>query len=329
MTSISKNCITQDPQLERSKYPLIEPYRTGMLAVDDIHKIYYEESGNPEGLPALFLHGGPGAGTEPGHRQFFDPKRYRIILFDQRGAGKSIPHACLENNSTQHLIEDIEKLRQMLHVDRWVVFGGSWGSTLALAYAQAYPNRVHSLILRGIFLCRKKEIHWFYQFGAHHIFPDLWENYKNAIPEAERYDFLSAYYKRLTSSDEQVRLAACKAWSGWEGSTLRLIPDIQTLSTFTSDHFAVSLARIECHYFMNNAFFPTDNWLIENVDKIRHIPTTIVHGRYDVVCPIENAWELHQAWPETKLVIVPDAGHSASEKGITYALLKATDSIAM
>ncbi len=309
----------------RVKYPAIEPFQSGYLQADVEHSVYYEQSGNPNGKPVLFLHGGPGAGTEPGHRQYFDPKTYRIILMDQRGAGKSRPHASLSNNTTWDLVNDIELLRSRLQIDRWVVFGGSWGSTLSLAYAQTHPERVKALILRGIFLCRKKEIEWFYQSGADKIFPDYWEQYLAPIPANERHDLVSAYYKRLTSEQENVRLEACKAWSGWEGSTLRLLPDPATLATFTGDHFSQSLARIECHYFMNNAFFKTGNWLLENAHKISNIPGVIVHGRYDVVCPVQNAWDLHKAWPKAELQIIPDAGHSASEAGIIDALVRATD----
>lgn len=309
----------------RTKYPEITPYKTGFLQASAEHELYYEESGNPDGKPVLFLHGGPGAGTEPSHRQYFDPKTYRIVLMDQRGCGKSTPHASLNDNTTWHLVADIESLRKKLGIEKWVVFGGSWGSTISLAYAQTHPERVKALVLRGIFLCRKKEIHWFYQFGAHHIFPDMWEKYLNEIPPAERGDLVSAYYKRLTSDDAKVRLSAAKAWSGWEGSTLRLLPDPEMIAKFTADEMAVAIARIECHYFMNGAFFKSDNWLIENIDKIRKIPAVIIHGRYDVVCPIENAWELHKAWPEAKLEIVPDAGHAAGEAGIVDALVRATD----
>lgn len=315
-----------DMPTRRTKYPEITPYKTGFLQASAEHELYYEESGNPQGKPVLFLHGGPGAGTEPSHRQYFDPKTYRIVLMDQRGCGKSTPHASLNDNTTWHLVADIELLRKKLGIEKWVVFGGSWGSTISLAYAQTHPERVKALVLRGIFLCRKKEIHWFYQFGAHHIFPDMWEKYLAEIPVAERGDLVSAYYKRLTSDDAKVRLSAAKAWSGWEGSTLRLLPDPEMIAKFTADEMAVAIARIECHYFMNGAFFKSDNWLIENIDKIRKIPAVIIHGRYDVVCPIENAWELHKAWPEAKLEIVPDAGHAAGEAGIVDALVRATDS---
>jgi proline iminopeptidase len=273
----------------------------------------------------VFLHGGPGGGTIPIYRQFFDPAAYRIVLFDQRGSGRSTPHANLEENTTWHLVADIERLRQHLGVENWVVFGGSWGSTLALAYAQTHPERARALVLRGIFLCRRKEIRWFYQEGASAIFPDVWEEYARVIPEPERGDFLSAYHRRLTSDDERVRLEAARAWSVWEGSTSKLFPDASLIEHFGEPHMALALARIECHYFVNDAFFETENQLIENVGKIRHIPAVIVQGRYDVVCPMMSAWELHRAWPEAELRVIADAGHSATEPGIVSALVEATD----
>ena len=309
----------------RTLYPSIEPYEQNMLAVSPIHNLYYEQCGNPEGLPVVFLHGGPGGGIIADYRRFFDPEGYRIVLFDQRGAGRSTPHANLEDNTTWHLVADIERLREHLGIEYWVVFGGSWGSTLALAYAQTHPRRVRALILRGIFLCRPKEIQWFYQEGASAIFPDVWEQYLQVIPEAEQGDMLSAYHRRLTSEDEAVRLEAARAWSIWEGSTSKLFPDQDLINHFGEPHMALALARIECHYFMNNAFFETDNYLIENVGKVRHIPAVIVQGRYDIVCPMMSAWELHRAWPEADLRIVPDAGHSATEPGIISALVEATD----
>ena len=290
-----------------------------------VHTMYYEQSGNPDGVPVVFLHGGPGGGTDPVYRRFFDPAAYRIVLLDQRGAGKSTPHASLEENTTWHLIADIEKLRAQLGIESWVVFGGSWGSTLALAYAQTHPERVRALVLRGIFLCRPKEIKWFYQEGASAIYPDVWEQYLQVIPEAERGDMLSAYYRRLTSADEAVRIEAARAWSVWEGSTSKLFPDPGLIDHFGNPHFAIAFARIECHYFMNNAFFETDNYLIENVGKIRHLPAVIVQGRYDVVCPIMSAWELHGAWPEANFQVISDAGHSALEPGTRGALVEATD----
>jgi proline iminopeptidase len=306
-------------------YPPIEPYETGMLPVSPIHTLSYEVSGNPQGTPVVFLHGGPGGGTQPDHRRYFDPEAYRIVVFDQRGSGKSTPHANLEDNTTWHLVEDVERVREHLGIDTWVVFGGSWGSTLSLAYAETHPDRVRALVLRGIFLCRPKEIRWFYQEGASYVFPDLFEDYISVIPPEERDDVVSAFYRRLTSEDEDVRLAAAKAWSVWEGSTLKLLPDPELIDHFGDPLQALALARIECHYFVNNAFFETDNWLIEHVDRIRHIPAVIVQGRYDVVCPALSAWELHKAWPEADFTIVRDAGHAASEPGIISALVEATD----
>jgi proline iminopeptidase len=296
-----------------------------MLPVSNVHTLYYEQCGNPEGAPVVFLHGGPGGGTQPDYRRFFDPAAYRIVLFDQRGSGRSTPHASLEENTTWHLVEDIEKLREHLGVESWVVFGGSWGSTLALAYAQTHPERVRALVLRGIFLCRPQEIRWFYQEGASWIYPDVWEQYLNVIPHAERGDMLSAYHRRLTSDDEATRIEAARAWSVWEGSTSKLFPDQGLIDHFGDSRFAIAFARIECHYFMNNAFFPTENYLIENVGKIRHIPAVIVQGRYDVICPMQSAWELHRAWPEAELRVTPDAGHSALEPGNCAALVEATD----
>jgi proline iminopeptidase len=312
----------------RSLYPEIQPFDAGMLPVSEIHSIYYERCGNPEGLPIVFLHGGPGGGLIPGYRQFFDPAKYHIILFDQRGSGKSTPHAELRENTTWDLVADIERLREKFNIEKWIVFGGSWGSTLALTYAETHSDRVSGLILRGIFLCRPKELQWFYQQGASEIFPDYWEAYRDAIPEAERGDFINAYYRRMTSDDKETRMKACRAWSVWEGSTSKLFPDKNLIEHFAGDHEALSLARIECHYFVNNCFFPTENYILENISKIRHIPTVIVQGRYDIVCPATSAWELHRAFPEAELKIIPDAGHSVSEPGITADLLDATEKFA-
>jgi len=309
----------------RKRYPPIEPNRTGFLPVSKEHTLYWEESGNPMGKPVIFLHGGPGSGTEPNHRCFFDPDKYRIILFDQRGCGKSRPHSSLIHNTTWDLVADIETLREMLHISEWVVFGGSWGSTLALAYAETHPSRVSALILRGIFLGRQKELDWFYQFGAHHLFPDEFEKYVSIIPLQERSDLIRAYHKRLISENAEERKKAAKHWSGWEAAALRLIYDPELYAQFTEDHKADAIARVECHYFLNHCFFKTDNWLIEEVHKIRHIPAVIIHGRYDIVCPFESAWDLHKAWPEASLEIIKDAGHAASEPGITDALIRATD----
>ncbi|MGI8555118.1 MAG: prolyl aminopeptidase [Pyrinomonadaceae bacterium] len=309
----------------KTLYPEIEPFDAGMLKVSDIHEIFYERVGNPEGIPVIFLHGGPGGGLISSSRQYFDPAAYHVILFDQRGSGKSTPHAELRENTTWDLIKDIETLREKFGIEKWFVFGGSWGSTLSLAYAETHPDRVSGLILRGIFLTRRKELQWFYQYGASEIFPDFWERYRDEIPPAERGDFMTAYYRRLTSGDTATQLSAARAWSVWEGSTSKLYPSADLMQHWENAHEALSLARIECHYFMNNSFFPHENFLIENIDKIRHIPTVIVQGRYDVVCPATSAWDLHRAFPEAELIIVPDAGHSVSEPGITAALVETMD----
>ena len=316
-----------DESARRTLYPPIEPNQTGWLDVGDGHQLYYEESGNPEGKPVVFLHGGPGGGCTPKMRQFFDAERYRIVLFDQRGSGKSRPHAGLEANTTWDLVRDIERLREHFSIERWQVFGGSWGSTLALAYAQAHPERVTELVLRGIFLLRRKEIHWFYQHGASEMFPDLWQGFLQPIPEAERGDLLHAYHRQLTSDDAAVRLKAAKAWSLWEGATSMLIPSEQVAKVFGEDDMALAMARIECHYFVNDGFM-RDNQLLEDVQRIRDIPAVIVQGRYDVICPAVSAWELSRAWPEAELHIVPDAGHAAFEPGNVDALVTATDRFA-
>ena len=312
----------------KKKYPPIEPYRTGFLDVGSGHSLYWEESGNPNGIPAIFLHGGPGSGTEASHRCYFDPKLYRIVLFDQRGCGKSKPHASLVDNTTWAIVDDIEKLRRLLKIDTWLVFGGSWGSTLALAYSETHPTRVKAIVLRGIFLGRAKELDWFYQFGAHCIFAEAWEKYLDPIPMAERGDLLAAYYRRLTSDDPKERKRAAYAWSAWEGANLKLLFDPKFFQQFTEDYHADALARIECHYFVNRCFFKTDNWLIDHVDSLRKIPSAIIQGRYDLICPFEAAWELHKAWPEADFEIIPDAGHAASEPGIVDALIRATDRFA-
>jgi proline iminopeptidase len=312
-------------ETRRTFYPEIEPYRTGRLRVSDVHELYFEESGNPQGRPAVFLHGGPGGGTEPKYRRFFDPQAYRIVLFDQRGCGKSTPHASLVDNTTWHLVADIETLRGHLGIESWVVFGGSWGSTLALAYAETHPQRVQALVLRGIFLLRKQEIDWFYQRGASVLFADAWEGYLAPIPEAERGDLLRAYHRRLTSDDPAVRQEAARAWSVWEGSTSCLFPNAELIAKTGGDEFSLAFARIECHYFVNRGFFGRDAQLLEDVGRIRRIPGVIVQGRYDVVCPMESAWALHRAWPEAELRLVRDAGHSALEPGIVHELVQATD----
>ncbi|NUP05194.1 MAG: prolyl aminopeptidase [Polyangiaceae bacterium] len=312
----------------RTFYPPIEPYDHGMLAVSPVHTIYYEQCGNPKGKPAVFVHGGPGGGIDPKHRRFFDPKKYRIVLFDQRGCGKSTPHASLEDNTTHALVADMEKVRTHLGIDKWLVFGGSWGSTLSLAYAEAHPDRVTELVLRGIFLLRKWEIDWFYQEGASRMFPEAWDQYLAPIPKEEHHDLLSAYHRRLTSPDQDVAIAAARAWSIWEGKTSCLFPNDELVAKMGADRFALAFARIECHYFVNNGFFDKDSQLLDDVQKIRHISGTIVQGRYDVVCPAQSAWDLARAWPEAKLVIVPDAGHSAMEIGTLHELVKATDEYA-
>lgn len=311
----------------RTLYPEIEPYLTGRLKVSDLHEIHFEEAGNPNGKPVVHVHGGPGGGIQPIYRQAFDPEAYRIVLFDQRGCGQSTPHAELEENTTWDLVADMEKLRAELGIDKWQVFGGSWGSTLSLAYAQNHPDRVSELVLRGIFLLREKELRWFYQHGAEAIYPDAWESYIAPIPREERGDMIAAYYKRLTSDDRAVRLEAAKAWSTWEGSTLSLWPDPARVDDFGGDDFATAFARIECHYFVNKGFFQRDGQLLEqaSIDRIRHIPAVIVQGRYDVVTPMMTAWDLHKAWPEADFRIVPDAGHTVTEPGITHELVSATD----
>jgi proline iminopeptidase len=309
----------------RTLYPEIEPFDSGMLKVSDLHTLYYEQSGNPNGKPVVFLHGGPGGGTNPKCRRFFDPAVYRIVLFDQRGCGKSTPHAELHENTTWNLVNDIERIRTHLGIDRWQVFGGSWGSTLALAYAQTHPERVTELVLRGIFMLRRWELEWFYQKGCDALYPDAWETYLKAIPAVEHGDLMSAYYRRLTSSDPIERVEAARAWSVWEGATSYLWQDEGHIQSSGEDEFALAFARIECHYFVHGGFFEHDDQLLRNVERIRNIPAVIVQGRYDVVCPMRSAWDLHRAWPEADLRIVQDAGHSAFEPGNISELIKATD----
>ena len=309
----------------RSLYPEIEPFDSGFLPVSSLHTLYYEQSGNPNGKPVVFLHGGPGGGTNAKCRRFFDPAVYRIVLFDQRGCGKSTPHAELTDNTTWDLVADIECVREHLGIGRWQVFGGSWGSTLALAYAQTHPDKVSELVLRGIFMLRRWELEWFYQKGCDALYPDAWETYLDAIPEVERGDLMSAYHRRLTSPDAKTRTAAARAWSVWEGATSFLWQDKSHIESSAEDEFALAFARIECHYFVNGGFFEHDDQLLRNVERIRNIPAVIVQGRYDVVCPLRSAWDLHRAWPEADLHIVQDAGHSAFEPGIVHELVEATD----
>jgi len=313
------------PALRRQLYGDLAANQSGWLRVSELHEIYYEESGNPAGKPVLFVHGGPGGGCDPKMRRFFDPRAYRIILFDQRGCGKSRPHAELTDNTTWRLVADMEALRAHLDIERWQIFGGSWGSTLALAYAQTHPHRVTELVLRGIFMLRQKELRWFYQEGTSFIFPDAWEHYLAPIPPDERDDMITAYYKRLTSKDAAVRMQAARAWSVWEAATSFLSQDPLHISRAGEDMFAEAFARIECHYFVNKGFFTSDDQLLAGVEIIRHIPAVIVQGRYDVVCPMVSAWELHRAWPEASFHIVPDAGHSSMESGIVDQLVRATD----
>lgn len=309
-------------------YPPSEPYAVQRLRVSERHELHVEECGSPGGRPVVFVHGGPGGGVEPWHRQFFHPTKYRAVLFDQRGCGKSTPHAELRENTTWDLVADMEKIREKLGIEQWVVFGGSWGSTLALAYAQAHPQRVSGLILRGIFLLRPEEVRWFYQEGCSWIYPDAWEQYLEPIPAAERGDLVQAYYQRLTSPDPTVRQVAARAWSTWEGATSKLLPSAALAKRFGEDRFAEAFARIECHYFVNGGFFRQPDQLLADVHRIRQIPGVIVQGRYDVVCPAKSAWDLHRAWPEADFQLVPDAGHAASEPGILSALVAAADRFA-
>jgi len=308
-------------------YPPIKPYDSGFLRVSPDHELYYEQSGNPRGKPVVFLHGGPGGGTDAKMRQFFNPRRYRIVLFDQRGCGRSRPAASLIDNTTWHLVSDIEAIREHLQIDRWQVFGGSWGSTLALAYAQKHPARVTELVLRGIFLLRRWELDWFYQDpgGAAALFPDLWENYLAPLSAEERKDCVRSYYSRLTSPDEKVLLEAARAWSIWESALSYIRMNKNYVKRAGDADFAAAFARIECHYFINGGFLEREGQLLEDVHRIRHIPATIVQGRFDVVCPMRSAWDLHRAWPQADFRVVSDAGHSAFEPGIARELVKATD----
>lgn len=309
----------------RDLYPPIEPFDTGFLEVSEIHTIHYEQAGNPNGKKIVFFHGGPGGGIEPEYRRFFDPDLWHVVLFDQRGCGKSTPHAELRENTTWDLVEDTERLREHLGIDKWWIFGGSWGSTLSLAYAETHPDRCLGLILRGIFMLRRMELLWFYQRGASALFPDAWEKYLEPIPLVERGDMMSAYYRRLTSPDPEVRAEAAKAWSIWEASTSKLITDPKLIEHMGNETFADAFARIECHYFVHGGFLRSDSQLLDDVGKIAELPGVIVQGRYDVVCPAVSAWDLHKAWPSSRLVIVPDSGHNMKEPGIRSALLEATD----
>jgi proline iminopeptidase len=311
----------------RTLYPPIEPYRSGQLDVGDGHQVYWELCGNPDGKPAIFLHGGPGAGCSPDHRRLFDPERYNVLLFDQRGCGRSTPHASLEANTTWHLVSDMERLREMIGAEQWLVFGGSWGSTLALAYAETHPERVSALVLRGIFTIRREEILWFYQEGASWMFPDFWEGFVAPIPEAERGDLLTAYRTRLTGEDRAVRLEAARAWSMWEAATVKLFPDSKDIEDAGKDNFAEAFARIENHYFVHGGWLD-EGQLIRDAGKLRGIPGVIVQGRYDVCTPPRTAWALHQAWPDAEFDIVPDAGHAYNEPGILDRLIRATDRFA-
>lgn len=306
-------------------FPPIEPYATGMLKVEAPHTLYWEQSGNPGGMPVVFLHGGPGAGATPTHRRFFDPQHYRIIVFDQRGAGRSTPLGSLIDNTTRHLVADMEMLRRHLGVERWVLFGGSWGSTLALAYAETHPRRCLGLVLRGVFLCRRNEVDWFL-YGMRTVFPEAWRAFAGFPPESERGDLLEAYHRRLTSADPSVHMPAARAWSTYEGACSTLLPSPDTVAAFGEDRMALGLARIEAHYFRNNVVAPKDD-LVGHIDAIRHIPAIIVQGRYDMVCPIVSADELARAWPEAEYIVVPDAGHSAMEPGIRSRLIGATEKL--
>lgn len=310
-------------------FPEIEPYRTGWLKVSNTHEIYFEACGNPEGKPVLMVHGGPGGGCNQTMRRYHDPKRYRIILFDQRGCGRSVPHASLEDNTTWSLVSDMERLREHLGIEKWQLCGGSWGSTLSLAYAQTHPERVTELVLRGIFLLRKAELDWFYQEGASWLFPDAFEAYAAPIPLRERGDMVSAYYRRLTSGRRHEELEAARAWSIWEGTTLSLFHDTDRVKKFGADEYALAFARIECHYFINGGFFDHDNQLLANVHRVAHLPCTIIHGRYDVVTPLKNAWDLAKAWSNATLRIVPDSGHAMTEPGIIHEIVSATNAYAV
>lgn len=311
----------------RTLYPPIEPFDSGWLEVGDGHRVYWERCGRPDGLPAVFLHGGPGSGCSPQHRRLFDPQRYQVLLFDQRGCGRSTPHASLHANTTWHLVGDIERLRHRFGIERWLVFGGSWGSALALAYAQTHPEQVRALVLRGIFTVRREELLWYYQEGASWLFPDEWQHFLAPIPPWERHDLISAYHRRLTGADPAAQQQAALAWSRWEGRTITLLPDAEVDAQHTDPHFALAFSRIENHYFMHGGFFQ-ERQLLRGAPALRGIPGVIVQGRYDLATPARTAWELHQAWPEAAFHLVPDAGHAYKEPGILDRLLQATDHFA-
>ena len=315
---------SQTQSLEEILYPPLEPYKVEQLKVSDIHNIYFEQSGNPQGKPVLFVHGGPGGGTQPNHRRYFNPKIYRIILVDQRGCGKSTPHAELKENTTSDLIEDFEKIRTHLNIEKWQLFGGSWGSSLALAYGQRHPQRVTELVLRGIFLLREKELSWMYQWGASEVFPEMWAQYLAFIPENERHDLRAAYHKRLTGDDRALQYEAAKIWSQWEATVSKLYYDPKLVEAFGEPEFALAFARIESHYFKHKGFLG-ENQLLKETHKIAHIPGVIIHGRYDMCCPVTNAWDLHKVWPKADLCIIPDAGHALAEIGIAKTAIQYTN----
>jgi proline iminopeptidase len=324
MCSAASTAMADIPYPPRAElYPEIEPYSTGMLKLDGVHTMYWEQSGNPEGAPVVFLHGGPGAGASPAHRRFFDPAHYRIVIFDQRGAGRSTPLGELRDNTTPRLVADIERLREHLGIGRWMVFGGSWGSTLALAYGEAHPDRCAGFVLRGVFLCRRSEIEWFL-YGLRTLFPEAWRTFAEFMPEAERGDLLAAYYRRLADPDPRVHLPAARVWSRYEGACSTLLPSPETVAHFAGDAVSLGLARIEAHYFSNDIFLPPDS-LLGNLGRLRHLPCVIVQGRYDAVCPIVTADELARAWPQAEYIVVPGAGHSAWEPGISAELVRATE----
>ncbi|BCH65502.1 proline iminopeptidase [Agrobacterium vitis] len=311
----------------RTLYPEIEPFETGDLDVGDGHVIHWERVGTRGAKPAVFLHGGPGGGINPSQRRVFDPALYDVVLFDQRGCGKSTPHAHLDANTTWHLVADIERLRDMIGVEQWLVFGGSWGSTLALAYTQTHPDRVSELVLRGIYTLTKAELDWYYQFGVSEMYPDRWEHFIAPIPVEERHDMISAYHRRLTGEDKEVQLACARAWSQWEGATISLIPNLQQIENFGEDHYAIAFARLENHFFMNRIWME-DGQLLRDAHKLKGIPGVIVHGRYDMPCPLRYAWELSKLWPDADLHIIEAAGHAMSEPGILNQLIRATDRFA-